>query len=216
MQHVGLALNLVRPWERHWSQRDWQVILRRRFMEARQSHGNASRWRTYAISRRWLCAIGIQQIMVMVLGFSAPASFQDGWDTRWVFSLLSVSCPQTLMKRHQVLFTRTPNHFGGLCKQFDARIISKARPHLSRTLAQTVLVAVICDDIFARNQEIPPAAHRRGGAPARILFRRLCVTLHRRTGADKVAVTVNIVHAPDRRPVFVAPETGRRETALFA
>src|ERR1700724_572687 len=44
------------------------------------------------------------------------------------------------------------------------------------------------------------------GRAAKILFRRLDISFHRRAGANEVAVSINIVHAVDRRPVFIDPE----------
>jgi len=47
------------------------------------------------------------------------------------------------------------------------------------------------------------------------LFRRLDIGLHRRASANEVAVSINIVHAVDRRPVFIDPEgAGRKAGGL--
>ena len=44
-----------------------------------------------------------------------------------------------------------------------------------------------------------------------VLLRRLAVSRHRRARADKVAVAVNVVDAPDRRPIFVFAQGMKRE-----
>src|SRR6202040_501293 len=51
-------------------------------------------------------------------------------------------------------------------------------------------------------------SHRQRGLVPRAmtLFRRLDIGFHRRAGANEVAVSINIVHAVDRRPVFIDPE----------
>src|SRR5690606_1648263 len=48
-----------------------------------------------------------------------------------------------------------------------------------------------------------PTAREKGSS---CLFRRFGIGLQRRAGADQVAVAIDVVDPPDRRPVFVHPE----------
>jgi hypothetical protein len=48
------------------------------------------------------------------------------------------------------------------------------------------------------------------------LFRRLDTGFHRCASANEVAVSINIVHAVDRRPVFIDPEGAGRKAGGLA
>src|ERR1700720_1679119 len=67
---------------------------------------------------------------------------------------------------------------------------------------------------LSSNNSVAPSAWPRPAAMT--LFRSLDIGFHRRAGANEVAVSINIVHTVDRRPVFIDPESAGRKAGGLA